>query len=111
MCVRSSSGSAVRWRGTTRSRIATHGPPGDSHQRAERRLVRPLGQIGDLLLEVVGEPGLALGPRDELDDHTATGAVDAPERVSKPHPVRTDVEVAPIALASVVNGAYPAQAA
>ena len=81
----------------------THGPPRDPHQRAERRLVRFLRQIRHLLLEVVGEPGLALSPRNELDDHTATGTVDAADGVAKPDAKRPYVQVAPIALASVVN--------
>ena len=65
----------------------------------------------DVLLEVVGEPGVALGPRNQLDDHAASWAVDAPDGIAKPNPVRTHVEVAPVALAPVVNRPHTAHAA
>ena len=55
--------------------------------------------------------GLALGPGDELDDHTATGTVDATDGIAEPDAKRPHVQVAPIALASVVNRMHPAHAA
>jgi len=71
MSVNPSSGSALRCRGTTRSMIAPTVRHAIPHQAAEGRLVRPLREVGDLLLELVREPALVLGPRDQLHGHAA----------------------------------------
>ena len=69
------------------------GLPGDRHHRRDRRLVGPLGEVRDDLLERMREPRAGRRPRHHLGRHAAARAVDAPRLVLERDPETADVEV------------------
>src|SRR5215467_2851886 len=79
--------------------------PADAHRVAERRLVGPLSEVGDVLLEVVGEPRLWRCPRHQLNGDAAAGAARAADGVAEPEPHAGYVQVPPAtSLVGVVDG-------
>src|ERR1019366_1340259 len=78
--------------------------PADAHHVAERRLVGPLREVGDVLLELVGEPGLRRCPRHQLHRHPPPWTADATDLVAEPQAHPRHVQVPPATpLVAVVN--------
>jgi hypothetical protein len=92
--------------GKTRLDDGAHASPRDPKQRGDGGLVRGPSEIGDQLLEGLGEAGFqARGPRHGLGVYAAAAALDPSRRVTKPqdHPAHRQVSPAPRGLAIVTG--------
>jgi hypothetical protein len=88
-----------------------HRGPGDAHQLAHGGLVGALGQVADLVLEGVGEPGAGRCPRHLLDADAAVPAAHAAQVAAQVEHHAGDVQVAPApAAVPVVAGPHPSAA-
>src|SRR3954468_15223918 len=91
MTVRSSSRSGPRRAETMRSMIE----PVDADQFADGGPVHLLGEVGDQLLQVLGESREGCGPGNELDANAARLAIHTPRGVAEPEHPSSQRQVAP----------------
>jgi hypothetical protein len=90
---------------------AAHRPPGDAHGCGNRRAVRDLGEVGDVVLEIPRVPGARVRPRNQLGAHAAATTIDATQVVEQRGLHATGIEVTPLASVAVVGPSRAAHAA